>query len=138
MTQESVHGKAEDSRWEMRRNDIIDVAAQLFAKDVYHASGLADICDAVGLARGAVYYYIESKENLLALIHERVMSILLISAHQIQAMNSPPVRQIEQLCFDLISTIMWIPDHVWVFLHELRNLAGERASAAFLRIALRI
>lgn len=40
-------------------------AARLFATRGYHATGIEDISTAVGLGRGALYYHIKSKEQLL-------------------------------------------------------------------------
>lgn len=44
---------------------ILDEAAKLFAAKGYHATGIADISEAVGLGRGALYHHIRSKEQLL-------------------------------------------------------------------------
>jgi len=40
-------------------------AAKLFATRGYHATGIEDISQAVGLGRGALYHHIKSKEQLL-------------------------------------------------------------------------
>lgn len=44
---------------------IREGAAQLFAQRGYHATSIQDICDAIGLGRGALYHHIRSKEQLL-------------------------------------------------------------------------
>lgn len=44
---------------------ILDEAAKLFAAKGYHATGIADISEAVSLGRGALYHHIRSKEQLL-------------------------------------------------------------------------
>lgn len=44
---------------------IRERAAQLFAQRGYHATSIQDICEAVGLGRGALYHHIRSKEQLL-------------------------------------------------------------------------
>src|ERR1700743_2702257 len=64
-------------RWHQRRTAIVDAAAKLFAERGYHATGTAELCEAVGLGKGSLYYYVDSKENLLYLIHERVMNQVL-------------------------------------------------------------
>ena len=40
-------------------------AAELFAKQGYEATGIQELCDAVGLGRGALYHHIGTKEQLL-------------------------------------------------------------------------
>ncbi|RYF44809.1 MAG: TetR/AcrR family transcriptional regulator, partial [Comamonadaceae bacterium] len=42
--------------YEVKRQEIIDLAAGLFAKKGYAATGIVEIGEAVGLAKGALYY----------------------------------------------------------------------------------
>jgi len=43
---------------------ILKIAAQLFSTRGFHATGMAELEKATGLARGALYYHIGSKEEL--------------------------------------------------------------------------
>jgi AcrR family transcriptional regulator len=47
------------------RARIIRAATDLFAEFGYHATGMAQLAEAVNLGRGALYYHIRSKEELL-------------------------------------------------------------------------
>lgn len=47
------------------RERIIAVAADLFLKQGYGATGIAQILDAAGILRGSLYYYFPTKEDLL-------------------------------------------------------------------------
>lgn len=114
-------------RWHDRRTSIIDAAAKLFAERGYDATGTAELCQAVGLGKGSLYYYVESKENLLFLIHERVMNQVLGLATRIAELDEPAAERLRQLGEEQISVIATYPDHVWVFLHEHKALTGERA-----------
>ena len=114
-------------RWHGRRTEIVDAAAKLFAARGYHATGTAELCAAVGLGKGSLYYYVESKENLLFLIHERVMAQVLELATRIAGLDQPAADRLRLLGQEQISIITTYPDHVWVFLHEYKALTGERA-----------
>lgn len=114
-------------RWYDRRTSIVDAAAKLFAERGYHATGTAELCEAVGLGKGSLYYYVESKENLLYLIHERVMTQVLGLVTRIADLDVPAAERLRQLGQEQISVIATYPDHVWVFLHEHKALTGERA-----------
>ena len=70
----------------------------------------------------------ESKENLLYLIHERVMGQVFDTATRIAGLDEPAAERLCQLGREQISVIARYPDHVWVFLHEFRALTGERAA----------
>ena len=115
-------------RWHDRRMSIVDTAAKLFAERGYHATGTADLCQAVGLGKGSLYYYVESKENLLYLIHERVMNQVLDMATRIAELDEPAAERLRRLGQEQVSVIASYPDHVWVFLHEHKALTGERAA----------
>ncbi len=119
--------RRDNGQWEQRRQSIVDTAAHLFATQGFHATGVADIGDAVGLGRGALYYYIDSKENLLALIHDRVIEDVLAAGEKALAFEASPSDRLRQLGHDLIRIIVSFPDHVWVFLHEFRSLTGDAA-----------
>ena len=111
--------------YEQRRIEIIDEAARLFSSKGYANTGVAELCDTVGLGKGALYYYIGSKEQLLVWIHDRVMDEVLSSSADVLAQGLAPDEQLRALGARLIDTIVTFPDHVWVFLHEWRALGGD-------------
>lgn len=115
------------SRRLQRQREIVDVAAQLFARQGYNATGIAELCDAVGLGKGSLYYYIESKEHLLSQIHDRVMEEVLQSARDIEGLDASASESLRMLGIELLKIITQYPDHVWVFLHEWRALSGREA-----------
>lgn len=110
-----------------RQKEIVDVAAHLFARQGYNATGIAELCDAVGLGKGSLYYYIQSKEHLLSQIHDRVMEEVLQSARDIEDLNTTAAESLRMLGIELLKIITLYPDHVWVFLHEWRALSGVEA-----------
>ncbi|WP_430335959.1 TetR/AcrR family transcriptional regulator [Rhodococcus sp. ACT016] len=50
----------------MVENEIFEHAARLFAERGFASTNLQEIADAVGLTRPALYYYVKSKDELLA------------------------------------------------------------------------
>jgi AcrR family transcriptional regulator len=60
-------GTLNEARW----SEIIDAAASVFAAKGYQAATVQDIASRVGLLKGSLYYYIESKEDLLFALVER-------------------------------------------------------------------
>ena len=49
----------------VRTREILDVAARLFAERGYAETTMRNICAAVGLTLGSLYYHVESKEAVL-------------------------------------------------------------------------
>ncbi|MCI3274456.1 TetR/AcrR family transcriptional regulator [Streptomyces cylindrosporus] len=111
--------------YQVRRQKIIDTAAELFARQGYAATSVNDLGRAVGLAKGALYYYIGSKENLLIEIQSRVMSPLLSRAREIVALDADPLVRLRLLSESLLTTIFHRLDHIWVYEHDYRSLTGD-------------
>lgn len=111
--------------FEIRRQKIVDIAAGLFARQGYAATSISDLCDAVGLAKGALYYYIVSKEHLLVEIQSRVMGPLLLRARQIAELDEEPLLRLRLLSESLLTIIFRRLDHIWVYEHDYRSLSGD-------------
>lgn len=60
---------------EERRGEILDAALSVFSDLGYTSATLNDVADRLGVTKGCLYHYFESKEQLLReLIHDRVSS----------------------------------------------------------------
>lgn len=115
-------------KWHARRQDVIDTSAAVFARCGYHATGMAELCSANSLGKGALYHYIGSKEELLFAIHDRVMAELVVRTDRVERSSSSPLAQLALLGEEVLNLIAEYPNHVWVFLHEFRALTGNRAA----------
>jgi AcrR family transcriptional regulator len=51
-----------------RREELVTVAARLFAERGYHGTSMADLAGAMGVQKGSLYSLTESKQDLLVLI----------------------------------------------------------------------
>jgi AcrR family transcriptional regulator len=116
------------AKWHQRREAIIDHSATVIARRGYHATSTTELCEANDLGKGALYYYIGSKERLLAAIHDRVMDEVLAGADRVRAAGGTPSEQLTMLGDELLDVISRYPDHVWVFLHEFPALTGDNAT----------
>ena len=124
---EEATGLRRRASWEIRRQAIIDTSAAVFSRRGYHATGIAELCVANELGKGALYHYIGSKEGLLAASHDRVMDEVMAGADRVAEVGGSPSEQLTRLGEELLDVIHRYPDHVWVFLHEFPALTGERA-----------
>lgn len=108
-----------------RRNEIIDIAAGLFARNGYAATGVSEISAAAKVRKGGLYYYIGSKDVLLTEIHERVLEPLLADSRRISALDTSPLVRLRLFSEALFEAIVDRNDHVRVVLHEHAALKGE-------------
>src|SRR5262249_46910031 len=74
-----------------RRAALVSAAARLFAEKGYHATSMTDLTEAAGLGRGGLYHYIDSKLDLLFMIHEQVIAPLEAEVRDVDKQQfSPP------------------------------------------------
>lgn len=113
---------------EVTKAKILKVAAALFARNGYHGTGIAELADAVGLGRGALYYHIESKETLLFEICGRHVYEMTDFGERILASSLTPTEKFEELSKMLLRTIGDNRDELTVFFREIGSLTGQRRS----------
>lgn len=76
---------------EVRRNEILDAADELFAQKGFDGTSTNDILEKVGIARGTLYYHFKSKEDIMDALIERYGSRLLGAAQEAASDKSIPV-----------------------------------------------
>ena len=80
---------------EIRRNEIIDIAEELFLKSGYNETAVSDIVKRVGVSQGTFYYYFKSKEEILNVIIERYIDDTKVGVEAIAAKDD--INAIEKI-----------------------------------------
>ncbi|QPQ36505.1 TetR/AcrR family transcriptional regulator [Lysinibacillus sp. JNUCC-52] len=70
---------------EERRNEILDVADELFGQKGFDGTSTNEILEKVGIARGTLYYHFKSKEDIMDALIERYTVQILYCAKEIAA-----------------------------------------------------
>ena len=70
---------------ELKRDEILDVAAQCFADRGYNAASMNDIAAACGTSKARLYHYYTAKEAILFDLLDRYTQVLLALIGQVQA-----------------------------------------------------
>ena len=78
---------------EARREEILDAAERLFAAKGFDNTSTGDILDAVGIARGTLYYHFKSKEDMLDGVIQRLTDRLMQDAGAIVRRKELPVLE---------------------------------------------
>ena len=78
---------------EARREEILDAAERLFAAKGFDNTSTGDILDAVGIARGTLYYHFKSKEDILDGVIQRLTDQLMQDAGAIVRRKELPVLE---------------------------------------------
>lgn len=78
---------------EERKEEILDAAEKLFATKGFDNTSTGDILDAVGIARGTLYYHFKSKKEILDGVIERMTNRLMQDAKEIVQNRELPVLE---------------------------------------------
>lgn len=80
---------------ELRRNEILSVAQNMFYQHGYENTSVNMIIDALGISKGAFYHYFKSKEDLLDQLADKFTLEILVKLNKILEDNS--LNAIEKL-----------------------------------------
>ncbi len=78
---------------EVRKNEILDVAEDLFAVKGFDGTSTNEILEKAGIARGTLYYHFKSKEDILDGVINRMIDQMVEKASEIVANKSIPVLE---------------------------------------------
>jgi AcrR family transcriptional regulator len=93
-------------RADRKRAEILRRAAETFRRKGFHAAGMREIAKGLGVAPGALYYYFESKEDLLHACQRLSLERLLRSAGEIAAAKAAPAEKLRRLVLAHLSHVL--------------------------------
>lgn len=114
--------KPREQRWA----ELIDVATHVFYEKGYDGASLQDIADRIGMLKGSLYYYIESKEELLFEVISAVHGEGLALIARLAEGDEEPLERLERVIRGHVERTCNNLVPVAVFLHELQALPEER------------
>jgi AcrR family transcriptional regulator len=100
-------------------------AAQLFARNGYHGTGVQALSEAVGLGRGALYHHIGSKEALFEEVCTRPVQETIEVAAAIVAMPLSAEERIRLLCRAQMRTLADHQAEWTLFQRDAMMIRGE-------------
>jgi AcrR family transcriptional regulator len=105
-----------------RREQILAVAAQLFARHGFHGVSIADLGAAVGVSGPALYRHFPSKEALLAEMLVGISEHLLTGARALAAGTDDPDATLEALVDFQVEFALHEPELIVVHDRDIANL----------------
>ena len=78
---------------EERKHEILDIAKELFIEKGYENTSIVNILEKVGIAKGTLYYYFTSKEEILDAIIDRISEKIFYKAQEISKDPSLSVQE---------------------------------------------
>jgi len=111
------------SRYDLRRQAVIDASARVFASKGFHATSIQDLVDVAGLKAGGLYHYIGSKDELLVAICDELMQPLLDAVREIAVDDRSARQQLREIMHTWVEHVERRRDHMLVFQQERHVLA---------------
>ena len=113
----------------MLRAGILTAAADLFRARGYRAATLDEIARRIGVSKPTLYGYFRSKEELLAAIFHRAMSLFERDLGAIRASGDDPVTQLRRVIRFHVGAVIAERSFLAVFFSEEANLPPELGRA---------
>lgn len=85
-----------------RKRQILEVAAQLFARKGYRGTSIRDIGEEAGILGGSLYHHIKSKDALFVELHSAALDMAAVRIEAAIAGAGDPWGKLEAACIALI------------------------------------
>jgi AcrR family transcriptional regulator len=105
---------------------VIEAAVRIFHKKGYASASIQDIAAEVGVLKGSLYHYIDSKEDLLARVFEDSAGQFMEMLDEVSGLDEPPVERLR--CFGRTCSLWYLRniERVAIYTSEWEHLTGKR------------
>lgn len=110
---------------EARREEVLRIAAGLFAERGYAATTVRDIAAEAGILSGSLYHHFDSKEAMVDAILAPFVADALAASEAVVARGEGPRRTLEGLIEAALDGIAEHRDAILIFENESHLLAAE-------------
>jgi AcrR family transcriptional regulator len=104
------------------RTEILTAAAELFRARGYRATTLEELARRLGISKKTLYGHFRSKEDLLAAIFHRTMSLVEDGLAAIRASRAAPAEQLREVVRHQVRTVVAEQAFLTVFFAEEASL----------------
>jgi AcrR family transcriptional regulator len=108
-----------------RDQEVLDTAVKLFYEKGYASTSVQDLADELGMLKGSVYYYIDTKETLLRRVFEDSHEACREIAERYRAQEGSALERLEQF---LDEYALWYATHTQrasLFSREWRHASDD-------------
>lgn len=110
-----------------RDQEVLDAATKVFHERGYSAATVQDVADELGILKGSVYHYINSKEDLLYRLLEEVHDDVAAILDEVVAAEG--LNPLERLGMYVSKQVAYNLDHlprISIYYHDFDRLGEER------------
>ena len=118
-------GQPPRSAYDDKLETILRRSAVVFAEKGYHQATIRDIARATRVSLSGLYYYFQSKEELLFLIQDHALEKLVASLERLLEQEVDPRRKLRLLMENHLRFFVANMPEMKVLSHEATSLTGE-------------
>ena len=89
-----------------RSDAILASAVAAFRKHGYHGTSMREIADALERTKGSLYYYFDTKADILYAAHDRALDRMLLALQRVESSGAPPGEQLRELVVEHVRAIV--------------------------------
>lgn len=108
-----------------RTPQVFDAAVSTFAVKGYENTSMQEIGESLGLLKGSIYYYVDSKEDLLYSIIKAVHLEMMANLERARGRDGDVNTRLQAFLQDMIELTVERREHATVFQREFRHLSDE-------------
>jgi len=110
---------------EIRRQEIITAAIDVFYEYGYHKASMRDIARKIGVTQASLYYHFKNKEELLYTIVDQASNYLLFTLRSILKQKNDPIEKLKDIIMGQIFMIKTRRKEVKILIEDKRFLSAE-------------
>ena len=133
LTEQSNGASRRARRMNLRLQEILKVAARMFAELGYERTTLDMIAEELGLSKPGLYYYVKSKEDVLGHIFQNIFQNILDQVESELSVGMAPVERLRQLILAYARQACVYPEGRALFLYQSNLISVCSAEMAGLR-----
>lgn len=119
--------KPREERWA----ELLEAAAEVFFEKGYDATSLQEIADRIGILKGSIYYYINTKGDLLAHLLREANETGIRNVEPIARREGDPIERLKDMIRMHVRYVCSDRARTAVFLHERKRLSPEQRKEVF-------
>jgi AcrR family transcriptional regulator len=113
------------SRYDQKLVYVLKTSAGVFAEKGYHSTSMRDISRATKMSLSGLYYYFNSKEELLFLIQDYCFSTVIDDCRRLLEGVDDPVRRLKLLIENHLNYFVNNMNEMKVLSHEANSISRE-------------
>jgi AcrR family transcriptional regulator len=117
-----------------RREQLVEAAVKVFEEKGFHNTTVRDIGRISGLTQGTIYNYVRSKEDILYLVCDRIVTEYLASVRRAMAAEGDLISRVRAALDGVARVMVEHKSGILMLYHESHNLDRESRRSIMARV----